>query len=350
MAFLSVSNVSIKGVAVCVPPKIEKNRDIPFYTPKEAEDVIIKTGIESRYIVDNGITGSDLCTKAFNKLIEELGWDIDSIDAIVYVTQTPDYRTPPTVFVMHDILNLSEDCMCIDINHGCPGWVVGLSSLASLMSHGTIKRAILFDGDTVTMHVSKASRESRPLFGDAGSATALEYDNNASPMEFYIGTDSKDGGSLFMKNGGYRYPYTLETFKNELNRIDGHIADNEEMDGMSVFSFGISKVPKSIKKFCEYFQIDFNNVNKVLLHQANAFMLNKIVKKLKIDSAKVPTSLRNYGNTTSVSIPLTLVSQCNNEYSSQRMDTLGCGFGTGLAMANFHFITKNIVCPDVIIY
>ena len=145
--FLSIPNVAIKGISACVPPKVEENRDIPFYTPEEADKVIETTGVERRHVVSEGITAADLCQKAFEKLLADLGWEPESVDAICYVTQTPDYLNQPTGFVIHDRLNLSANCLVLDLFHGCPGWVVGLSSIASLLSHGTIKRAILLDGD-----------------------------------------------------------------------------------------------------------------------------------------------------------------------------------------------------------
>ena len=142
MAFLKIPDVAIKGISACVPPKVEENRDIPFYTPEEADKVIESTGVERKHVVSDGITGSDLCLKAAEVLLEELGWERNSVEAICYVTQTPDYSSPPTVFVMHDKLELSNDCLAIDLNHGCPGWVMGLATLSSLMSYGTIRTGV----------------------------------------------------------------------------------------------------------------------------------------------------------------------------------------------------------------
>ena len=353
MAFLKIPNVAIRGISACVPPKVEENRDIPFYTPEEVEKVIESTGVERKHIVSNGITGSDLCLKATEVLLERLGWERDSIDAIAYVTQTPDYTSPPTVFVMHDKLELSNDCLAIDLNHGCPGWVIGLASLSSLMNHGTIKRALLLDGDNITSSQYPLDRESRPLFGDCGTATALEYDESAKSLLFHSGTNSKDGISLIRRKGGYRQPHTLETYKREIGMLSGELSVEETddtMDGMSVFSFGITMPPKSMKQLCTEFDLDIDHIDKLLIHQANKFMINKIAKKMKMDLSKVPSCLRDYGNTTSASIPLALVSQCADEYSNQKIRSLACGFGTGLAWASVYFETEKIVCPEVIIY
>ncbi len=353
MAFLKIPNVVIKGISACVPPKVEENKDIPFYTPEEAEKVIESTGVERKHIVSDGITASDLCLKACEKLISDLGWEKDSIDLICNVTQTSDYTNHPNVFVLHEKLGLKKDCMSVDLYHGCPGWVVGLSTAASLLSHGSFKRALLVDGDNITSVQYRQDRESRPLFGDAGSATALEYVDGAQPLLFQTGTNSEDGIALIHQKGGARLPHTLESYETELGMLSGEIGTEgveDLMDGMSVFSFGISTPPKSIKQLCENYGIELNNVDKIVLHQANLFMVNKIAKKLKVDMSKVPSCLKDYGNTTSTSIPLTIVTQCNKEYSSKKLSTIGCGFGTGLAWASVYFETENIVCPDIITY
>lgn len=354
MAFLKVSNVAIRGISACVPPYVEENREIPFYTAEEAEKVIETTGVERKHIVKDGITASDLCLKAAEKLINELKWERESIDAICYVTQTPDYLNQPTGFVIHDKMNLSADCMVLDLFHGCPGWVVGLNTLSSLMSSGSIKRALLLDGDNVTLEMIALDRESRPLFGDCGTVTALEFDESAPAMYFNHGTNSKDGKALIHNEGGSRNPYTMETVETELKLRSGELSPEDvnvdTMDGMSVFSFGITTPPKSIKKLLEELNIDIDDVDKVVLHQANLFMLKKIIKKLKIDSSKAPSCLKEYGNTTSTSIPLTIVSQCKNDYEHNKLKSVVCGFGTGLSWATAYFETNDLIIPEVIIY
>jgi 3-oxoacyl-[acyl-carrier-protein] synthase-3 len=351
MAFLSIPNVAIKGMSACVPSCIEENKDVPLYTPEEAEKVIETTGVERKHIVTDSQTASDLCFRACEELLEKLSWERDSIDLICNVTQTSDYINHPNVFVLHDKLGLKNDCMSLDLYHGCPGWVVGLSTVASLMSHGSIKRALLLDGDNISSLQYGQDREGRPLFGDCGTATALEYDESASPMYFQTGTNSKDGEALIRKKGGFRQPYTLEEYQQEIGMRSGELSTDgieDLMDGMSVFSFGISTPPKSIKQLCEHFGLSLDKVDKLVLHQANKFMVQKIAKKLKVELDRVPFSLRDYGNTTSASIPLTIVSQCANDYSTSPMKTLACGFGTGLSWASVYFETSGVVCPEVV--
>ena len=353
MAFLKIPNVAIRGISACVPPKVEENRDIPFYSADEVEKVIESTGVERKHKVSDGITASDLCLKSCEKLIEELGWERDSIDLICNVTQTSDYINHPNVFVLHEKLGLKNDCMTIDLYHGCPGWVIGLSSTAALVSHGSIKRALLVDGDNITSVQAPLDRECRPLFGDAGTATAIEFDENASPLLFETGTNSKDGIALIHHKGGFREPHTLESYEQWLRILDGSLSPEgieDLMDGMSVFSFGISTPPKSMKRLCEYYGVNMDEIDKLVLHQANLFMVGKIAKKMKFEKDRVPSCLRDYGNTTSTSIPLTIVSQCKLDYSTKKQKTLACGFGTGLAWASVYFETENLVIPDVVIY
>ena len=181
----------------------------------------------------------------------------------------------------------------------------------------------------------------------------MEYDQDAPPLYFHIGTKSTEGWSLVRTMGGTKNPHTIESYTKELKMRSGELDTEgsvDTMDGMNVFSFGISTPPKSIKKLCEYSKIKIDDIDKLLIHQANLMMVEKIAKKLKVDKQKTPTSLKNYGNTTSASIPLTICSECNKEYSSCKMSSIACGFGVGLSWGSVYFQTDKIICPEVIIY
>lgn len=352
MAFLKIENVAIKGISACVPPHIEENIDIPFYSQEEAEKVISSTGIERRHIAGPDICVSDLCTKAAERLIAELQWEKDSIDLLVVCTQNPDYRNQPTSFLVHDRLGLPDSVMCQDFFHGCPGWIVSLTGVASVLSAGCIKRAIMLVGDTVSKDQNQASHESRPLFGDCCTATALEYTPGAPVMFFNIGTLSSDGKALILTQGGYRHPYTHETLEIELKRRNGTLTQGEgdDMDGMDVFSFAITKVPKALKKLCAEYTLNLEEVNHLVLHQANKMIVEAVAKRLKMPHEKVVLGMRDYGNTTSASIPLAIVSECADEYRNGHQTSLMCGFGTGLSWGAAYIETENIIIPDIIIY
>ena len=249
-------------------------------------------------------------------------------------------------------LKMPQSVMCLDFFHGCPGWVVSLSSVCSLLSTGTVKRAILLDGDEVTKWNIPNNREERPLFGDAGTAVALEYDSNAESMFFNIGTLSEEGKTLINNPyGGLRHPYTMETLKYTLECRAGKLPKEKclkTMDSMDVVSFAITKVPKAIKGLCSEFGIDVNNIDAFVLHQANKLIIENIAKRMKIPMEKVPLGLRCYGNTTSASIPLTIITECRENVTTGNQKNLVCGFGTGLAWGAAYFETKKIICPNIV--
>ncbi len=351
MAFLKIDNVAIRGVSACVPKHVEENKDIPVFKEGEAERVIAQTSIVKKRVVENNTTAADLCQKAFEGLLPELGWKKESIDLLVFVTSASDYNVPPTACVLQHKLGLAESTLCIELRHGCPGWVVGLTTIASLLSTGSLKRGILLCGDTPTLLNSSRDKETRPLFGDAGSATAMEFDTVAPALLFEHGTRGKDFKAICAEYGGYRNPIT----KKALDYIEyGPHRERRlvdiEMDGMNVFGFGLSVAPKSISSLAEEYEINLEEVDCFLFHQANRYMNEKIRKKLHIALDKVPYSMHNFGNTSCASIPLTMVTERNNQYKKGNMISLACAFGVGLAWGSVYFKTDKLVCPALIEY
>lgn len=351
MAFLKIPNVSIRGISGCVPSNIEENISLPIFNEGEAVRVIKQTGIERKHILSDGVTTSDLCSKAFEKLLFDLKWDRESIDALVFVSLAPDYVVPPTSCVLQGKLGLSNSCYTLDIRHGCPGWVIALSNIASMVSLGNFHRAILLCGDSPSFLNSLRDKETRPLFSDAGTATALEYNKKAECLDFEIGTNGKDFKAIWMPYGGQRNPITIESLQyvkygehKERRGVD------VEMDGMNVFSFGLSVAPKSVNSLCEHFCLNKNEIDYYVFHQANHYMNEKIRKKLKIEIEKTPYSLKNFGNTSCASIPLTIVTQCNKKFQTEKLNNIGCAFGVGLSWGTVYFQTNKIVCPDLILY
>lgn len=354
MAFSRIRNVAIRGISACSPSHIEENNDaLPVFKEGEAARVVAQTGIERKHTImpGSGVTVSDLCVKAFEVLVEKLKWEVDSIDLLVLVSSSADYITPPTSNVLHGKLGLSEDCLCFDIRQGCPGWIVGMSTVCTMVSTGNFKRAILLCGDSSTLMSSHLDKEMRPLFSDAGTATALEFDISASYMEFQHGCRGKDFDAIITPAGGLKSPVTEASlqYKSYGENIVRRDIDCK-MDGMGVFSFGLSVAPRSVQSLLDEFQIDREKVDYFLFHQANQYMNTKIMKKLKLDPDKVPFSLRDFGNTSCASIPLTIVYKCRDAYESKIINSVACAFGVGLAWGSFHFQTDRIVCPDLILY
>ncbi len=348
MAFLEVANVRIAGISACVPKEVEENITCPLFSTKdEAIKFIDSTGVERRHISRKHLT-SDLCFIAANKCIEELGWRKEEIDALVFVTQVPDYILPATSCILQERLKLSEECYTLDISLGCSGWVYGLSTVATLLTNGMMKKALLLCGDT-SHATSKEDKSAYPLFGEAGTVTALEFCKDSGNMRFHFATDGSGYEAIIIPDGGFRNPFSEKSL--EVVEIEPGIKRsrmNTILNGMDVFSFGISKAPESIRKLSERFGISPESIDYYLFHQANKFMNEKIRKKLKLPEEKVPYSLRDFGNTSSASIVLTILTELKNQASREKHQYIGCGFGVGLSWATVAFDLNNIVVTDLL--
>ncbi|MDO5687268.1 MAG: ketoacyl-ACP synthase III [Neisseria sp.] len=350
MAFQTVKNVKIAGVSGCVPKKVEENKGHKvFDSVIDSEKFIATTGVERRHIANDDTTTSDMCFHAAEKLLAELNWSKDSVDCLVFVTQTPDYILPATSCILQDRLKLSEECYTLDISLGCSGWVYGLSTISTLLSSGDMKRGLLLCGETTLKPVSKTDKSAYPLFGDAGTATAIEFSEN-NTINFHLATDGSGFEAIIIPDGGYRNPFTADSLSHE--EIEPGISRNKLqtiLNGMDVFSFGISKAPQTVNKLLGYIGREIQDIDYAVFHQANLFMNEKIRKKLKLDQQQVPYSLKNYGNTSSASIPITMITELREQLQTQRLNNITCGFGVGLSWGSAYFETDRIVVPELVI-
>ncbi len=349
MAFLEVKNVKIAGISTCVPKNVKKNADLTFLNEEESKRLIASTGIEERRIVgDSGICTSDLCLNAAESLIKELGWNKLDIDSLILATQTPDYTLPATSCILQNKLNLKEECFTLDIASGCSAWTNGLSVIASLLSTGQMKKGILLIGDTLSTHCSPFDKISY-LFGDAVCAIALEYDEYEEGFKFYTSTNGAGYEDIIIPDGGLRNPATEKSLEIKLN--DAGIAQNGlhmRMNGMDVFSFGISKAPESIDQLLTHYNIDKNTVDFFVFHQANKQLNEQIAKKINVSIFKIPSSLKRFGNTVGASIPLTMFTELKDKLQKEKIRFVTCGFGTGLSWGSVMFETNTITCTDLI--
>ena len=346
MAFLQFKNVRIAGIAAGVPKQIGSNLDNSLHNISEEytpEAFVEATGVLERHISQN-LTTSDLGCEAAKKLISDLGWDKSEIEALVFVSQTADYFFPATACILQDRLGLSKECYAADVELGCSGWVYGLSYVSGLLENGHIKKAILIAGDAKP----RVHRVIDPLFGHAATCTALEYSEGAEGFQFHFGTDGSGYDAIIIPDGGCRNQTSLKSFEKEV--VDGKITNRLQgrMKGMDVFAFGISTAPKSIKKLAEHFGFDYLDADYYVFHQANMKMNNTIVKKLKLDPEKVPSCMYHFGNTSSASIPLTIVTQLKGKIENRPTKFICCGFGVGLSWGTVAIKTDNIVISDLV--
>ncbi|HOY33067.1 MAG TPA: ketoacyl-ACP synthase III [Bacteroidales bacterium] len=349
MAFSRTKHVKIAGIAACVPKNIVENSVYPLFENDEYDKFVASVGIERRRIVEQGVCTSDLCFHAAEQLIKDLNWTKEEIELLVFVSHTADYKLPATSCILQHRLGLSNECMTLDISLGCSGYIHGLNTAASLMSSGIIKKGLLLAGNTQSLYASFEDKSAYPLFADAGTATALVSDENACEMFFHFGTDGSGYQAIILPDGGCRNPVTPESFKMEdcgagIRRSRLH----EGLDGMEVFSFGITKAPQSVRKLLENFNLDMDTINYFLFHQANRFMVEKIRKKLKIPEEKVPYNIKDFGNTSCATIPLLMVTNLKEQIQNNKLKLLLCGFGVGLSWGAAVLTTEKCRVSDLI--
>ena len=343
MAFVLFSNVRVAGISAGVPSNVVDNMKggERFSTDYSPADFIETTGVRERRW-SNTLTTSDLCVPAAERLIADLGWNKEDIEALVFVSQTADYILPATSCIIQERLGLSKECYTLDISLGCSGWVHGLSVLASLMQNGTIRRALLLAGDAKARVV-----DCDPLFGHAGTVTAIEYKEGEEGFKFHFGTDGSGYDAIIIPDGGARNGISKHSFDEEIIEGKSYSRLQDRMKGMDVFSFGISTAPKSVKKLAERFNFDYLDYDFFVFHQANMKMNNMIAKKLKLDAQKVPSSMAHFGNTSSASIPITIVTELKEKVKNHAKFVC-CGFGVGLSWGTVAFSTDNLIISDLV--
>ncbi|MBR6948305.1 MAG: ketoacyl-ACP synthase III [Muribaculaceae bacterium] len=335
MATINFQGVGIKAMSACVPPGVVDNRDLGYLIPEEEIDKTINNiGIEQRRIADVDVTASDLCYKAARQLMDDNGIDPASIDVLLFMSQTPDYRIPATSCLLQHRLGLPRETMCFDISLGCSGYLYALSTAFAYASMQGINRVLLLDGETFSKIVNRRDKVDWPLYGDAGTATLVEKGDYGTST-FMLNTDGS-GEDVLKVHAGMRHPITADSCV-EREREDGNIRTELEvfMDGMDVFNFAISKVPKSIKLLLQQTNRTIDDVDYLVFHQANRFMMDFFVKKLKISPEHVPYCIGKYGNTSSASVPLTIVSELAGKLDGEHtvvMSAFGAGLSWGSAM------------------
>lgn len=352
MSFLTINNVKIVGLSACVPPDIEENLTLPVFEDEaEAKKVIASTGIARKRVVREGTTASDLSVPAITKLLDSLGWSADSVDCLIFVSQTRDYIAPITSAVLQGRLGLRNDCYCLDMPLGCSGWVYGMSNIASVLSHGDLKRGLLVCAETNSTNRSPRDKTVKPLFADAATVTALEFDETADPMQFEFGVNGNGYKAVCAEYGGSRNPVTPESL--EMKEVEPGIwrrGIDMVVNGMDVFSFAIKVPPSSLQNLIDHFQINVDEMDYLWLHQSNHYIDDRIRKKLKMPVEKVPYCLEDYGNTTCASIPLAMVVCAAEELKSAKKENLACGFGVGLAWGSMRFITDHLKAVELLDY
>lgn len=337
------------GVSACVPENVVATEEIDLMSEEEAQVFNNTVGIKRRHIAPDSVCASDMCEKAANKLLEELGWENESIDVLIFESVTGDYKTPPTSCLLQDRLGLPDTTFCLDMPMGCCGCLYAITIGGNLLTTGNVKRALLLIGDTALRMGSMKDKSRVPLFGDCGVAIALEYDVDAPEIVVDFHTLGKGYEALMTPHGGFRHPATPESFIEEdfgngIVRAPIHTLIN----GMNVFSFAISKPPRSVEQFMAEENIDRNeDVDYFLIHQANKMIVDRVVKKLKLPVDKVPYNLEEYGNLGGASIPSLMVTRLRDELTTAPQRLMMSSFGLGLSWATMSATLGPMTIPEL---
>lgn len=321
-------NAYIKAITYVLPEiKITNEQLVQEFPEWSVDKIANKVGINTRYIAAPDETATDLAVKAANKMFEEYPHIVKSkIDFVLFCTQSPDYFLPTSACIIQDRLGLSTSCGALDFNLGCSGYVYGLSLAKGLIAGGVAKKVLLLTGETYSKHLHFKDKGNRTIFGDAASATLVATDGFATIGNFSLGTDGKGAENLIVKTGAFRQRKSVGdiTFDNKANPIS---SDDLYMNGTEIFNFTIEAIPSLVKDTLTKNDLIKEDIDGYVFHQANAFMLNFLRKKLKIEEKHFFYYMEEVGNTVSSTIPIVLYEKMKT--NELRGNVLLAGFGVG---------------------
>ncbi len=327
-----ISGVAIKGICSAVPKKVVKTDAVnSVFSEKELRKFIKTTGIKERRFVEDDVCASDLGFYAANKLIEDLDIDKNSINAIVFLSQTPDYKIPFTSNILQEKLGLSTEIFTYDINAGCAGYISGLAFCMSLAKMDNIDKVLLITAETMSKILSKKDRSTSLMFGDGAAATLIEKDKSAAPVFISLNSDGKGSSVIQIPDGGCRNPISTQSLDNQ-EYEDGSIRNNTQlmMNGGEVFDFTMRVVAKNIAETLDFSGFRKGEMSSYVLHQSNKFIINLIGNELGLDKERLVINIDRFGNTSSVSIPLAITSDLKGEIEQTDKNLLLSGYGAGL--------------------
>ena len=342
MASLEFFNVGIEAVSACVPKNVRSNNElIKLLGEKELNKIVKNIGIKEMRHVTSGVTPSDLCYEAALELFNDESIDKSEIDLVLFLSQNGDFKIPATSPSLQHRLGLSTSTGCIDLNLACSGYVYALSTAYAYANLKSVNKVLLLVGETFSKDISELDKVNAPLYGDAGTATLISK-GDYGKSEFNLYSDGSGFDAINIKAGGARYPANAESIKlREMENGNSRTLHQLYMDGVDVFNFTLKVVPSSIKEALIKNNNSVEDIDVFLFHQANKFMIDFFRKKLKIPEEKVPISLDEFGNVSSATIPLTIVTRLNGKLNTRKRLLLS-GFEAGLSWATAIINTSNI--------
>ena len=323
MPVTTTSAAIIRGITSSVPARLFDNlTDSSAFAPDEVQKVVRMAGVKSRHLADDSVCSSDLCLAAARDLLQSLQWEPESIDALVLVTQSPDYFLPSTSCLIHRDLGLSHGCAAFDVGLGCSGYPYGLWLASMMLEKKGFRRALVLHGETPARFADRSDRSVALLFGDAGSATALETtgDGGDGTWWFSLCTDGSGWKDLIIEGGGFRDRFPADPKKHFVS-----------MNGANVFNFAITRVPTLINETLGAAGMEKSAVDYFIFHQSNRFIMRHIANKAGIAEDKMPMTIAEHGSTGGPSIPLTLTRGNLSRPADRSLKMLLLGYGVGLS-------------------
>jgi 3-oxoacyl-[acyl-carrier-protein] synthase-3 len=289
-------------------------------------------GYDKHRIVEPGVCVSDLAVFGLEHLFRNGLLQRDEIDALILITQSPDYFMPATSNVIQGRLGLKHDMLCLDISQGCAGFVIGLMQAFLLLEQESIKKVVLINADVLSRKTSARDRNSYPLVGDAASITIVERDGEDSIIHANLKMDGSRNDALIIPAGGFRTPSTPATaVLEDVGDNNLRAKDHLKMDGSAVFNFVQVDVPPLIENLLARAGVSMDSVDYFLFHQPNRFMLQKLADKMKVPYAKMPSNIvEHFGNSSGVTIPLAIAFNLADHLKHESYHVCLAGFGVGL--------------------
>lgn len=340
---VTTAGARVAGVVSCIPGNaIANDGFVQRFGEGAVGDVVKMIGVTNRHQVAGTESTGDLCREAGRVLLERLGWSADSVDGLIFVSQTPDYRLPATACALQHDLGIPAGIFAFDVNLGCSGYPYALWLAATIIQSGAAKRVLVAVGDTISRVVDPADRATAMLFGDAGTMTAVEHDSDAPPATFILGSDGIGVTNLIIPEGGFK-SYDASGDK----RMDGKNPACLFMDGGEIFNFTLRSVPPLVNRLVELTEADGPH-DFYLMHQANRFMVNHLRKKSKLPEERVPINIQDFGNTSSASIPLLMTTAISEELKAGATKLAMFGFGVGYSWAAASLTVGPLAVAEVI--
>lgn len=320
---------AIGPIAVHLPERIDDNDSLAAQYPRwDMPLIYAKTGVRRRHIAAPGECASDMGVKAAERLFSDFNIDRNSIDFLLFCTQTPDYILPTTACLMQDRLGLPTSTGALDFNLGCSGFVYGLSLADGLIRAGTARRVLLITAETYSKYIDPTDRSLRTIFGDGAAATLVEASDEPSLGAFVFGTDGRGADTLLVTEGGAR-PKDDAIQPRKRKRWPSTLY----MDGPELVKFSLEVVPPVIDRVLAAANWKRDDVDMYLLHQATVFMLDHLRERLSLDREHTPEALEDYGNTVSSTIPILIRDLRQSGRLKPGKQTMLVGFGVGLSWA-----------------